>query len=105
MTGIRCPPPVALVSAVLGAAAAVMAAGYALDLAGLRIHPLALGCAACVAGLAGFRAFRDTPAPFGRGELAGFSAVVIGLAGYFLWRAWPALLPVTDVLTSSITCS
>jgi hypothetical protein len=96
VTGIRCPPPVALVSAVLGAAAAVMAAGYVLDLAGLSIHPLALGCAAWAAGIAGFRAFRDTPAPFACGELAGFSAVVIGLAGYFLWRAWPALLPVTD---------
>jgi hypothetical protein len=73
-----------------------MASGYLLDLVGLRMHPLALGCAAGVAAVAGFRGFRHAAGPSACGELAGFGAVVVGVAGYLLWRAWPALLPVTD---------
>jgi hypothetical protein len=73
-----------------------MAAGYLLDLAGLRINPLALAAAAGGAAVAGFRGFRREPGTPARDELAGFSAVVIALGAFLLWRAWPALLPVTD---------
>jgi hypothetical protein len=96
VAAIRCPPPVALLAAVLAAAAAVMTAGYLLDLLGLRIHPMALGCAAGAAAVAGVRGFRHAPGSSPWGELAGFSAVVIGLGAFLLWRAWPALLPITD---------
>lgn len=96
VTAIRCASPVAFLTAVLAAAAAVMATGYLLDLVGLRIHPIALGCAACVAAIAGFRGFRHAPGTPARDELAGFSVVVTVLGAFLLWRAWPALLPVTD---------
>ena len=73
-----------------------MTTGYLLDLLGLRIQPVALGCAAGAAAVAGYRGFRHAPGSPGWQELAGFGAVVIGLGVFLLWRAWPALLPVTD---------
>jgi hypothetical protein len=87
--------PETVVAAFVSAAAAVMAAGYLLDAAGLAINTLVLGVAAATAGAGAFVAFREEPgAP--RGSLAFFGCLVAGAFGYFLWLASPSLLPVTN---------
>jgi hypothetical protein len=71
-----------------------MAAGYVLDLTGLRVYPAALAAIGVVAGATAARSRReDAASP--SGDLWLFLGTVSAVAGYLLWRAWPALLPVT----------
>ena len=90
--------PEAIAFSLLFAAAAVMTAGYVLDLAGLSLTPwvLALEFAASVA-LAALVLLRAIGAPRRApgSETALFLAVVAVTAAYLLYLASPALLPVT----------
>jgi hypothetical protein len=80
---------------VLAAVAALMAAGYVLDLAGRTMHPVGLALGFVAAGVAVGWTFRVTSV-FGRtSRHAGFLVVVAASTSYFLWLASPEFLPVT----------
>ena len=90
--------PEAIAFSLLFAAAAVMTAGYALDLAGLAMWPWVLalefaGSAALAAVV--FRRAIVPPRLSTRLETAVFLAVIIVTAGYLLYLASPSFLPVT----------
>ena len=82
----------------LGGAAAVMAAGYVLDVVGLPGHPVVLAIVFACAGLAGGVVFGVASSirriVFSL-ESLGFLIVVAASLSYFLWLASPAFLPVT----------
>jgi len=83
------------IAAFVSASAALMAAGYLLDVAGLPIHSAALAVVASGTAVVAFRAFRE-PAAAPAGSLALAGGVMVCALGYFLWLASPSLLPVTN---------
>jgi hypothetical protein len=88
--------PEVIAFSLLAACAALMAAGYGLDLAGLSMSPWLL--AVVVAASAASFAFYSRPRSFSsidRADTIVFFAVVIVCAAYLLYLASPALLPIT----------
>ena len=84
---------------VLAGAAALMGAGYLLDLVGLPMHRVVLAIVFACAGLAAAAAFGVASAVRQKTifsiERLGFLAVVAASLSYFLWLASPEFLPVT----------
>jgi hypothetical protein len=97
--------PETFIAVFVGAASALMAAGYLLDAVGLPLHPAVLAAVSLAAGVCAFVTFREAAAACperataSRGAPAGslpiFGCLVAGSLGYFLWLASPSLLPVT----------
>jgi hypothetical protein len=93
--------PETFIAVFVGAASALMAAGYLLDAVGLPLHPAVLAAVSLAAGVWAFVTFREEPAACperaeaSRGALPIFVCLVAGSLGYFLWLASPSLLPVT----------
>lgn len=86
-----------IIFALLVPAAAVMAGGYVLDLAGLPMHPVVLVVIA-LAAMAGVLSLdrqteQDASVRWERAVVAGVTVVA---TAHFLWLASPSLLPVTD---------
>jgi hypothetical protein len=88
--------PEALACSFLMACAAVLAAGYGLDLIGLEMAPLVL-LAVFVAALAAstVASSRGFPGAAETAHFAGFIGVTVVSTLYLLWLASPSLLPVT----------
>jgi hypothetical protein len=88
--------PEGLAFSFLAAIATVMAAGYALDLAGLpmRSPVLAIVFAGALA-VSGWRFSRDSTTSVESALVAGFIGAILVASGYMLWLAAPSLLPVT----------
>jgi hypothetical protein len=91
-TGLR---PEGIAFALLGGAAAVMAAGYILDLLRLPLYPLALAIALVAGGLGVVAPVGVTSGSSRRIVTLAFPAIVTASATYLFWLAWPELLPVT----------